>query len=272
MPIPAGLLILQDVTEVRRSEPIRREFVGNVSHELRTPLASLKALVETLEEGALEDPPAAREFLAQMHVEVDSLAQMVQELLDLSKIESGQATLRPEAVSAGRSGGGGGSAPAHAGRARRRRPHRGRATGPAPGARRPGAGRPGADQSAAQRHQVHAPGRRGGRPRLARRRAGSRFTVSDTGIGIAPLDLPRIFERFYKVDKSRASGGTGLGLAIAKHIVQAHGGRIWAESPGEGAGRRSPSPCPSPSPTTTCRRRRRGRLSRRDGDPALNSP
>src|SRR5207302_5735814 len=83
---------------IERADAVRRELIANVSHELRTPLASLKALVETLEEGALDDPPAAREFLAQMHVEVDSLTQFVHELLQLSRVESGQERFDAEAV------------------------------------------------------------------------------------------------------------------------------------------------------------------------------
>jgi two-component system phosphate regulon sensor histidine kinase PhoR len=232
---PAGLLMLQDVTGLRRSEAVRRDFVGNVSHELRTPLASLKALVETLEEGALEDPPAAREFLAQMHVEVDSLTQMVQELLDLSKIESGQATLRPEAVPAA------GLAAEAESRLRMQAERAGVALFvDAP----PDLPRVRADPARVGQvlinllHNAIKFTPPGGEVvlRAAPGAGHVTFTVADTGAGIAPLDLPRIFERFYKADRSRASGGSGLGLAIAKHIVQAHGGRLWAESPGEGAG------------------------------------
>jgi len=233
----AGLLVLQDVTELRRTETVRREFVGNVSHELRTPLASLKALVETLEEGALQDPPAAREFLGQMHVEVDSLTQLVQELLELSKIESGQAPIRPESVP-----------PVGLLAATERRMRR--------QAERAGlaldleiqdeVSAVWADPALVERvliNLVHNAVKftpRGGRITLSAAPGpeGVVFSVADTGAGIVVDDLNRIFERFYKVDRSRASGGTGLGLAIAKHIVHAHGGRIWAESAGEGHGSR----------------------------------
>ena len=88
-----SLLLVQDLTRLRRLETVRRDFVSNLSHELRTPLASLKALAETLQEGALDDPPAARHFIDQIQVEVDALTQMVNELLELSKIESGRFTL-----------------------------------------------------------------------------------------------------------------------------------------------------------------------------------
>ncbi len=88
-----SLLLVQDLTRIRRLETVRRDFVSNLSHELRTPLASLKALAETLQEGALDDPPAARQFIDQIQIEVDALTQMVNELLELSKIESGRFTL-----------------------------------------------------------------------------------------------------------------------------------------------------------------------------------
>ncbi|MBX6342722.1 MAG: HAMP domain-containing protein, partial [Thermomicrobiaceae bacterium] len=105
-PIPDGgaplvVVILRDVTEFRRTEEIRRDFVANVSHELRTPIASLKALVETLLDGALEDEVAAREFLGRMEVEVDDLARLVQELLDLSRAESGRLALQTAATDVG---------------------------------------------------------------------------------------------------------------------------------------------------------------------------
>ena len=229
------LLILQDVTELRRTESVRRDFVANVSHELRTPVAVLKALVETLQDGALEDPIAARDFLERMQVEVDGLARLVEELLELSRIESGQLRLCPQPVDL---------AGVVAAAAERLRPH----------AERQGlglvvqpAGRLPPVQADPERiHQVvinllhnaikFTPP--GGRITVSVELRDGHLcvAVADTGIGIAPEELPRLFERFYKADRSRGSGGSGLGLAIAKHLVQAHGGRIWAESPGEGYG------------------------------------
>jgi len=223
------LTILQDLTRVRRLETVRRDFVSNVSHELRTPLASLKALVETLRDGALEDPKAAARFLNSMETEVDALTQMVQELLDLSRVESGQVPLN--------------LVPADVHElllqpAERLRPQAERA-GLALVVELPqDLPRVLADVERMQQvvinllHNAIKFTPPGGRVTLSAEVAGDEVVVSvrDTGVGISAEDLPRIFERFYKADRARSGGGTGLGLAIAKHIVQAHGGRIWAES------------------------------------------
>ena len=222
---------------LRQTDTVRREFVANVSHELRTPLASLKALVETLEEGALDDPPAAREFLAQMDVEVESLAQMVQELLDLSRIESGQAPFRPEPVAPAR------LAETAVKRLRRQAERSQIALAfDVPAALPLVWADPGRSEQVLINllHNALKFTPAGGHVRLAAEATPDGeailFSVTDSGIGITPADLPRVFERFYKVDRSRASVGTGLGLAIAKHLVQAHGGRIWVTSPGAGQG------------------------------------
>ena len=229
------LLMLQDVSELRRTEAVRRDLVTNVSHELRTPVAALKAVVEALEDGALEVPEVARDFVARMHVEVDGLARLVEELLELSRLESGQLRLQWQTI------------------------YLGSVVAAAAERLRPLAERHGLTltvQVPADLPAVHADPDRmqqvvvnlvhnaakftppGGHVLVAAERRGEAVavTVSDTGIGIAPEALPRLFERFYKVDRARAGGGTGLGLAIAKHLVQAHGGRIWAESAGEGHG------------------------------------
>ncbi len=95
-----SLLLVQDLTRVRRLETVRRDFISNLSHELRTPLASLKALTETLQDGALDDPPAARRFIDQIQIETDALTQMATELLELSRIESGRLSLDLKPVSA----------------------------------------------------------------------------------------------------------------------------------------------------------------------------
>ncbi|MBI2322040.1 MAG: PAS domain-containing protein [Chloroflexi bacterium] len=232
---PGRVVLLQDLTELRRLESARRDFVANISHELRTPLASLKALVETLEAGALDDATAAREFLGRMHVEVDGLVQLVQELLELSRIESGRAELRCASQAL---------EPLLAEAVERLSPQADRA-GLALAVEVPDGLPPvWADRARVQQvllnlvHNAIKFTPPGGRVTV---RAGCAdgevvISVADTGVGIAAEDLARIFERFYKADKSRASTGTGLGLAIAKHTVLAHGGRIWAESElGDGA-------------------------------------
>ena len=229
-----ALALLQDLTEVRRAETVRRDFIANVSHELRTPLASLKAVVETLEEGAIEEPEVARDFLSKMHAEVDGMAHLVSELLELSRIESGQATLRiePQEVEVLEHG------------AARRLGAQAERSGLSLAVNVPD-GLPvvAADGQRVQQvllnliHNAIKFTPAGGEITLGARRDGDWVVLSvcDTGAGIPVQDLPRIFERFYKADRSRSKGGTGLGLAIAKHVVQAHGGRIWVES-AEGKG------------------------------------
>jgi len=224
-----SLLLVQDLTRIRRLETVRRDFVSNLSHELRTPLASLKALTETLQDGALDDPPAARRFIDQIQIEVDALTQMVTELLELSRIESGRFTLDLTPI-----------APCDL-------------LSSASNRMQLQAERAGLNlrvdcendlpnvQIDSQRleqvlvnliHNAVKFTKPGGEVILfAEAGIGEvRFAVRDTGIGIPAEDVPRIFERFYRVDKSRAGSGTGLGLSIAKHIVEAHKGRIWAES------------------------------------------
>jgi two-component system phosphate regulon sensor histidine kinase PhoR len=229
------VVILQDLTRIRRLETVRRDFISNISHELRTPLAGLKALVDTLRGGAIKDPPAAKRFLKRMDTEVDALTQMVEELLELSRIESGQVPLRlaPAAV-----------AEVVIPPADRLRPQAERA-GVVLAIQLPDdVPRVLADVDRARQvvsNLVHNAVKftpPGGTITVAARPAGDEVTifVQDTGVGIPADDLARIFERFYKADRARSGGGTGLGLAIAKHVVQGHGGRIWAESvEGEGS-------------------------------------
>ena len=229
------LMVFQDLSQIRRLETTRQDFISNLSHELRTPLASLKALSETLQEGALEDPQAARRFLGRMETEVDALTQMVTELLELSRIESGRVPLDLK--------------PASPRNLLTRTVERMRSQ----------AERKKLEieiQAPDDLPQVPVDARRveqvlvnllhnaikfsteGHKIILAASQEESQvvFCVEDFGAGIPDQDLDRIFERFYKTDQARSSGGTGLGLSIAKHIVEAHQGQIWAESTyGEGS-------------------------------------
>jgi two-component system phosphate regulon sensor histidine kinase PhoR len=233
--LDGALITLHDVTELRRLEQVRRQFVANVSHELRTPLANVKLMVETLQE-VPDDPTLRADFLQRINTEIDSLTQLVRELLDLARLESGQAPLTFEWMQLAE------------------------VIQRAVGRLDPQAERQSVtlvvEPGVAALPPVQVDGERIEGVLVNLLHNAIKFTppggsisvggearddealiwVRDTGVGIAPEDLPRLFERFYKVDKARSTGGSGLGLAIVKHTVLAHGGRIWAESaPGQGS-------------------------------------
>jgi two-component system phosphate regulon sensor histidine kinase PhoR len=228
-------VVLRDVTELRRLESVRREFVANVSHELRTPLASIRAVVETLEAGAADDPAVAGEFLRRIIGEVDHLVGLVDELLDLARLETGRAVLEAEVCD---------PVDLLTRAAERLRPQVERAGLVLRVEVPPDLPRVRVDRGRIEQvliNLVHnavkftpAGGEIVARAEVADGMV--EVSVRDTGVGITAEELPRIFERFYKSDTARRSPGSGLGLAIAKHIVQAHGGTIRAEStPGHGA-------------------------------------
>ncbi len=229
------LLVIHDLSEVRRVERTRREFVANVSHELRTPLTTIKASVETLQEGALDDPPAARTFLGRIDGEVDRMTLLVADLLELSRLESGQMTprltpvnlaiLAEEAIDRLRS------------RAQRKQLTLVDAVS---GETPPVLADPDMLRQVLSNLLENAVKYTagGGSVTISAAVLGTSVvtSVADTGIGIAREHLPHVFERFYKVERARREGGTGLGLAIVKHIVQVHGGEVRVESrEGEGS-------------------------------------
>lgn len=234
-----AVLVFHDITELRRLENIRKDFVANVSHELRTPLTSIKGYVEALLDGAKEDPDALAKFLDIILTQSDRLNLIIEDLLELSKIESGLVSFKQDPMDlrnvvertfsmikpiADKKGHRlvaliDEELPAMAGdedrfvqvltnlldNAVKYTPDQGTIT------------------VAAYRVAPQA-GSSAGRQFVE-------LSVSDTGIGIPDQDRPRVFERFYRVDKARSRelGGTGLGLAIVKHIVEGHGGHVWVE-------------------------------------------
>ena len=229
--LEGAVLVFHDISELRRLEKMRQDFVANVSHELRTPVSSIKGYAETLLEGAIEDKENARDFVSIIHQDSDRLAKLIDDLLDLSKIESGKmkmaflpvdpATLIKRTVSV-------------------------------------------IENQAKEKNislkldlPVLLPVIQADETRFCQvminlldnavkytpdngtvaisagvKEKFLQVDIIDTGIGIPEQDISRIFERFYRVDKgrSRELGGTGLGLSIVKHIVQAHGGQVWLKS------------------------------------------
>jgi two-component system, OmpR family, phosphate regulon sensor histidine kinase PhoR len=225
-------IVLEDVTELRRLQQIRTEFIDNLGHELRTPLSTVSLLAETLARDAetADVPPRMRERIAKVEVETGHLVQMVNELLDLARIEGGTELHLADDIDIGR------LAVASAERLRLFADRQGvdlvvRADPDAPPVR-------GDEERLGQVfvNLVHnavkfSPG--GGQVVIEVRADGADVvtSVTDHGIGISRTDADRIFERFYKADRARVrGGGTGLGLAIARHVVEGHGGRIWVES------------------------------------------
>jgi len=230
------ILVFHELTRMKQLERIRQEFVANVSHELRTPLSHVKGYVETLLSGAKDDPAVTTRFLQTIERNAGRLQLLIEDLLTISELESGRVKLNFQTLSlrkiayklcedfktraAARTITLVNEVPEFLVRA-----------------------------DASRVEQVLSNlldnaikyGRPGERVTLGARASGAtevEVFVQDDGPGLPPEALERVFERFYRVDKarSREQGGTGLGLAIVKHIVQSHGGRVWAQSePGRGA-------------------------------------
>ncbi len=231
------ILVCHDLTQLKQLENTRREFVANVSHELRTPLSLIKGYVETLIDGAKDNPEVATKFLQTIEKHADRLTFLIEDLLTISRLESGQVvmnqqTIAPRAIAecvihdleskaAAKTASLVNEVPAelvaHA------------------------------DSDRLQQVVFNLVdnaikyGQSGGQVHIGARKADLKrveLWVRDDGPGIPPEAQARVFERFYRVDKarSREAGGTGLGLSIVKHIVQSHGGEVWVESePGKGA-------------------------------------
>ncbi len=231
MPVRGAVLVLHDVTDLRRLERLRQDFVANVSHELKTPLAAIQATVETLLDGAVHDPAHNLRFLQRISENSDRLNRLVQDLLSLGRIESGDEVLELQEV----------PLEGVIENCLARHEHRAQAKGIRLEAQPPPQGVIALADEEALAHILdnlvdnaikYTP--EGGSVTLRWSADGEQalLEVRDSGVGIPEKDLPRIFERFYRVDKARSRelGGTGLGLAIVKHLVQALSGTISVAS------------------------------------------
>ncbi len=231
-----AILVFHDLTRVKQLENTRKEFVANVSHELRTPLSLIKGFVETLLDGAKEDPVLSNRYLKTIQKHTDRLTYLIEDLLSISQLESGQVILNLQPV----------ALTEIVNRVFEDLRAKGEVKqtallnqiSPSLSAR--------ADRDRLEQvlFNLVENAIKYGRPQgtvTISAQAGDGFVelrVTDDGPGIPPESQPRIFERFYRVDRarSRETGGTGLGLAIVKHIILAHGGNVWVRStPGQGA-------------------------------------
>jgi two-component system phosphate regulon sensor histidine kinase PhoR len=253
---PGGTVdvVLEDVTELRRLQQIRTEFIDNLSHELRTPLSTVSLLAETLARDAerADVPERMKERIAKVEVETGHLVQMVSELLDLARIEGGSQLRMDEDVDLGR------LAESSAERLRLFAERQGVtiAVEVAPGVPLVRGDEDRLGQVFVNLvHNAVKFSPDGGDVAIQVRREGDVVAVSvrDHGIGIAKADRTRIFERFYKTDRARVrGGGTGLGLSIARHVIQGHGGRMGVESEeGKGSTFTFTVPLRGPDPSTT---------------------
>ncbi|MBN9518666.1 HAMP domain-containing protein [bacterium] len=232
-PAAAGaVVVVHDTTELRRLERLRQDFVANVSHELKTPLAVISSTVEALLDGAADDPDTCTAFLARVGDESARLMDLIQDLLSLARVESGELGLEPEPVPLDRAIADCLERHAHRAEAKTmtlvEKPP---ADGPVAALADPGALRQVLD-NLVDNAIKYTPN--GGRITIRWSAAGGQvyLEVQDTGIGISEADQLRIFERFYRADKARSrdAGGTGLGLAIVKHLVQAMRGTVRVSS------------------------------------------
>ncbi|HTG47762.1 MAG TPA: ATP-binding protein [Actinomycetota bacterium] len=222
------MLVVRDVTDARRLDAIRRDFVANASHELKTPVASIRAAAETLRDGAIDDPPAAQRFTEQLEREALRLSRIVSDLLDLSRLETGSELderVHLDAIAADE--------------VERLEDQAAEAnvkiTLHADGV--PSIHGSARDIALLVRNLIDNAVRytpAGGTVDVTVTTGGDDVIVrvTDTGVGIPRRDLPRVFERFYRVDRarSRETGGTGLGLAIVKHVAENHGGDVSVQS------------------------------------------
>ena len=224
----AVLLVVRDVTQAKQLIAMRRDFVANASHELKTPVASIRAAAETLRDGAINDPPAAQRFTEQLEREAIRLSRIIADLLDLSRLESGgemEEQVRVDVVATDEV---------------ERLQDMARARGIALQAnvrRVPLVEGSGRDLALLVRNLIDNAIRytsTGGSVDVTISASDDHviLRVEDTGIGIPQRELPRIFERFYRVDRARSrdTGGTGLGLAIVKHVTENHGGDVRVDS------------------------------------------